>query len=118
MASSPGRLPGIGCKVTVAGSDESCAERVRNGPHGDEIAFVTANLLAMPFADRQFDSVVSVRLISHIEDWPTLVAEPLPGRGPCRDHRLPDLRQPERAVAAHLPVKKLIERNTRTYTTF
>lgn len=113
-----GPIAGLGCNVTVAGSDESCAERVRSGPHGDNIGFVTANLLDMPFRDREFDTVVSVRLISHITDWPRLVAElcRVADRAVIIDY--PTFASINALSLLTFPIKRMIERNTRTYTTF
>jgi 2-polyprenyl-3-methyl-5-hydroxy-6-metoxy-1,4-benzoquinol methylase len=113
-----GPIAALGCSVTVTGSDESCAERVVAGPHGDSIDFVIANLLAMPFADRQFDTVVSVRLISHITDWQRLVAElcRVADRTVIIDY--PTFASLNALSMLTFPLKRAIEKNTRTYTTF
>jgi len=111
-------LAALGCSVTVAGSDERCAERVINGPHGDRIGFVAANLLDMPFRDREFDTVVSVRLISHVTDWQKLIAElcRVADRTVIIDY--PTFASLNALSLLTFPLKRAIEKNTRTYTTF
>lgn len=113
-----GPLTGLGCKVTVAGSDPSCAEQLRADPFADRIAFQSANLLDLPFADGQFDTVISIRLLAHMNSWEKLIAEL------CRVARhtvivdYPTYRSLNALSAATFPVKKAIEKNTRAFHTF
>lgn len=102
-----------GCRVTVAGSDDVCAARL-----GGEIAYRTGDLLALPFAAREFDTVVSVRLISHMADWRGLVAElcRLADRSVVIDY--PTLASLNILSFATFPLKHAIEKNTRTYRSF
>ena len=109
-----GPIAGLGCAVTVVGSDESCAARL----NGDQIAFAIGSMLDLPFAGRSFDTLVSVRLISHIENWPRLVAElcRVADRSIIIDY--PTWRSINALSLLTFPIKKAIEKNTRTYTTF
>src|SRR5262245_61067392 len=68
-------LKALGWKVTVHGSDPACERNLRelHGKQGCE--FLQGNLLALPLPDRSFDLVIAVRLISHVDAWPKLVAE-------------------------------------------
>ena len=68
-------LVGAGYTVTVAGSDPSCAQRLRPWLDRGECRYHTADLLALPFDDRGFDAVVCYRLIAHSIDWHRLVRE-------------------------------------------
>jgi SAM-dependent methyltransferase len=113
-----GPIAGLGCAVSVVGSDESCAARLRIGPNADKIAFVTGNLLDLPFEDRAFDTLVSVRLISHIDDWPRLVAELCRVADKSIIIDYPTWRSINALSLLTFPLKKAIEKNTRTYTTF
>jgi 2-polyprenyl-3-methyl-5-hydroxy-6-metoxy-1,4-benzoquinol methylase len=113
-----GPIAGLGCDVTVIGSDASCETRLRSGANPDKINFVIGNLLDMPFADRAFDTLVSVRLISHIEDWPKLVAELCRVAGKSIVIDYPTWRSVNALSLLTFPLKKAIEKNTRTYTTF
>ncbi|MEO1919149.1 MAG: class I SAM-dependent methyltransferase, partial [Paracoccaceae bacterium] len=56
-----------GLKVTVLASDPCCRTRLAPFEKHANFCFVSGNLLDMPFADRSFDCLISVRLISHIE---------------------------------------------------
>jgi len=109
-----GPIAGLGCAVTVVGSDESCATRL----DGDQIAFAVGSMLDLPFSERSFDTLVSVRLISHIENWPRLVAElcRVADRSIIIDY--PTWRSINALSLLTFPIKKAIEKNTRTYTTF
>jgi SAM-dependent methyltransferase len=64
-----------GFDVTVAGSDPSCAARLRPWLDRGECRYHTADLLALPFPDRGFDAVVCYRLIAHSIDWHRLLRE-------------------------------------------
>jgi SAM-dependent methyltransferase len=107
-----------GYDVTVLGSAESCRRRVDDLVGAGRCRFVAGNVLALPFADRSFDAVLSFRLLPHCRAWPALVAEL------CRVGR--------RAVVVDYPVrqsvnvlaplffraKRRVERNTRDWRTF
>lgn len=107
-----------GWKVTVIGSDAQCESNLRNlhGKHNCD--FVRGELLQMPFADAQFDLVVSVRLLSHAEAWQQLMREL------CRVARhavvidYPSLNGLNALTPLLFGMKKAYERNTRTYTSF
>jgi ubiquinone/menaquinone biosynthesis C-methylase UbiE len=82
------------------------------------VRLVTGDLLNMPFPDKSFDLVISVRLISHIEDWPRLVHEF------CRVARTaiiidyPSTTGINALTPLLFKVKRGIEKNTRDYTSF
>jgi 2-polyprenyl-3-methyl-5-hydroxy-6-metoxy-1,4-benzoquinol methylase len=106
-----------GCKVSVAGSNVQCAERVRL-KHGDTVPFYEGNLVDMPIVDRAFDTVVSVRLISHMENWRGLVAEMCRVADKAIIIDYPTYASLNLLSLATFPLKKMIEKNTRTYRTF
>lgn len=113
-----GPMAATGFDVTVLGSDESCGRRLAADPRSASIAFQIGDLLDLPYADRSFDALVSVRLISHIEDWPRLVAQM------CRVTKsaiiidYPAMESLNILSLATFGVKKAIEKNTRTYRSF
>jgi len=105
-------------KVTVHGTDRVCEENLR-GLHGKRNCdYVQGDLLALPAADRSYDLVIAVRLISHMTDWRRLVAEM------CRvARRTVVLDYPSTfALNALTPLlfglKKSLEGNTRIYGSF
>jgi SAM-dependent methyltransferase len=117
-----GQLAGPLCqeryKVTVLGSAESCRRRIVDVVAAGRCQFLTGNVLALPFPDRSFDAVISIRLLTHCTAWPDLAREL------CRVSR--------RAVMVDYPAsegvhslapslfgaKKKLEGNTRTWRPF
>jgi 2-polyprenyl-3-methyl-5-hydroxy-6-metoxy-1,4-benzoquinol methylase len=113
-----GPLTRHGCEVTVFGSDDRCAARLNAGPFAGQVRFKSGDLLALPFSDRQFDTVVSVRLISHMEDWRGLVAELCRVAGQSIIIDYPTLASLNALSLVTFPLKRAIEKNTRTYRSF
>ncbi|HEY5999534.1 MAG TPA: class I SAM-dependent methyltransferase [bacterium] len=113
-----GPLARAGWGVTVQGSDLSCARRLASSGGAGAVPFVASDILALPFADGAFDCIVSVRLLSHLERWPALVAEM------CRVAReavvvdYPTTESVNRVAPALFGAKKKLEGNTRTFTLF
>jgi SAM-dependent methyltransferase len=113
-----GGLIRAGYQVTVQGSAEVCRERIASHVASGRCAFVVGSFLDLPFPDRSFDAVVSVRLIMHSAAWPRLIGEM------CRVAK--------RAVVVDYPLagglnalapllfgaKKQLEKNTRTWRNF
>jgi 2-polyprenyl-3-methyl-5-hydroxy-6-metoxy-1,4-benzoquinol methylase len=107
-----------GWKVTVQGTSTECERNLRD-LHGQRSCdFLQGSLFELPVPDRSFDLVIAVRLISHVEDWPRLVAEM------CRiARRAVVIDYPSKsALNALTPLlfglKKSLEGNTRTYASF
>lgn len=104
--------------LTVLGSDDSCGDRIREGFSDSDVKFITGNLLSLPFPNQSFDLVVSVRLISHIENPEILIREF------CRvaKHSIiidyPSWYSLNALTPLLFYLKKGIEGNTRTYTSF
>lgn len=111
-------LAAAGYKVTVQGSAPSCANRVRAEIETGRVAFVCSPLLALPFPDRAFDVVVSIRLLPHCPEWPRLIAEL------CRVARravivdYPAWRSVNVVSGALFGLKKKVEGNTRPFRLF
>jgi len=113
-----GPLARAGWRVTVHGSDTACARRIEPLITAGTVRFVVGDNLALPFPDRSFDCVVSVRLLAHCERWPALVAEL------CRVARravivdYPTSESINRLAPALFGAKKRLEKNTRAFTLF
>jgi 2-polyprenyl-3-methyl-5-hydroxy-6-metoxy-1,4-benzoquinol methylase len=107
-----------GFEVTVLGSAPECAVRLEPHVARGEIRFVVGNVVEMPFEDRSFDIVVSVRLLTHCKQWQKLVAEM------CRVARLavvvdyPALQGFNALSSAFFGAKKRLEGNTRSWRDF
>lgn len=111
-------LRSMGWRVTVHGTDPACEQNLRELHGKVDVPFLLGNLDHLPAADGSYDLVIAVRLLSHVDAWPGLVAEM------CRVAR--------RAVVVDYPskfalnaltpllfgLKKSLEGNTRTYTSF
>ena len=74
-----GQLAGPLCRegipVTVLGSADSCRHRIQSIVDQGQCSFVVGNVIELPFPDQSFDTVISFRLLTHCETWPTLVQE-------------------------------------------
>jgi len=107
-----------GWKVTVAGSDAQCERNLRDLHGKRDCEFVHANLLELPFDAGSFDLVISVRLISHVAAWQALLREL------CRVARrtvvidYPSVKGLNALTPLMFGMKKAMEGNTRTYTSF
>ena len=107
-----------GARVTVVGSSEACAERLEPFRGNPQLRFQTGNLIELNFADREFDSVVSVRFISHCSRWKEFISEI------CRVSRhsviidYPPRRSFNFFFGALFSLKKRFEGNTRHFAVF
>ncbi len=107
-----------GYDVTVVGSSAACAERLAPWLGGGRCRFEVANVVALPFADRAFDAVVSVRLLPHVSAWQAVVGElgRVAGRAVVVDY--PSRRSVNVIAEALFEAKKRVEKNTRPFVSF
>lgn len=63
-----------GHRVCVLASSERALGRVRTMTD-PALGMVVGSLTALPFADRSFDVVTSFRMLAHVDDWRTHLAE-------------------------------------------
>lgn len=107
-----------GFRVTVAGSDEVCRARLDRALPPGSFEFRACDLLGLPYPDRAFDVVVSLRLLAHVERWRELVAElcRVAERAVIVDYS--DTRSFNQLYGPLFGWKKAVEGNTRTYHTF
>jgi ubiquinone/menaquinone biosynthesis C-methylase UbiE len=107
-----------GFKVTVLASDPCCRTRLAPFENHANFCFVSGNLLDMPFADRSFDCLISVRLISHIEAREQLFREFCRVASQTIIVDYPSWYSLNALTPLLFGLKKLIEHNTRTYHSF
>jgi SAM-dependent methyltransferase len=107
-----------GYQVTVAGSTEGCRARLDRALAPGSFEFRACDLMALPFPDRSFDAVVSIRLLTHLDRWRDQMAElcRVAGRAVTVDY--PDSRSFNRLYDVLFSWKKAVEGNTRTYRIF
>ncbi len=65
------------CDVWVQGSALSCRRQIEPliDRYGERLHFIASSLWSLPFADRTFDMVMAVRVMSHVERWEALLSE-------------------------------------------
>jgi 2-polyprenyl-3-methyl-5-hydroxy-6-metoxy-1,4-benzoquinol methylase len=111
-------LASAGYDVTVHGTAEACAERVRDLVQAGRARFGVGALEALPWPDRSFDVVLAFRLLPHVARWQALVGEL------CRLARLavvvdyPTRRSVNAVSGAFFEAKKGVEGNTRPFRVF
>lgn len=107
-----------GYRVEVIGSAPSCSHRIEAYVASGECEFKVGNVIDLPYADGSFDALVSVRMLTHCDQWERLVSEM------CRVSRGPVVTdyptgQSLNAVAPALfSAKKKYEKNTREWRLF
>jgi len=107
-----------GCEVVILGSAEVCKKRVIPFLDGVRCSFRVGNLISLPFADQEFDIVLSYRLLPHCERWPQLIGEL------CRVAKaavivdFPEVKSVNAIAPWLFTWKKGIEKNTRPFTCF
>jgi len=107
-----------GWRVTVLASDPVCRHRIGAAVDAGQLAFVVGDLLRFPFPDRSFDTVVSVRMLTHCRRWEEFVGEL------CRVARravivdYPTSQSANRIAPALFGAKKKLEGNTRHWRLF
>ena len=111
-------LAAAGYDVTVLGSADVCAERVRSLLDAGRVRFRSGDLLRAPFPDKSFDLVVAYRLLSHVDEWRALVGElcRLARRAVVVDY--PTQRSVNAFANALFGIKKGVEGNTRPFLVF
>ena len=107
-----------GCELMILGSAESCRKRIEQFLDGNTCSFRVGNLIDLPFANQEFDVVISYRLLPHCERWKQLIAEF------CRVARtavivdFPEVNSVNAIAPWLFKWKKGIEKNTRPFTCF
>ena len=107
-----------GHRVTVLSSSEECRARIRSFVDSGQIGFRVGNVLAMPYPDRAFDVVISLRLLAHVTRWPEFLEElaRVANRAVIVDY--PEVRSINYIGPTLFRLKKRLEGNTRRYICF
>ena len=105
-------------ELLVAGSAPEAGARLERHLNSDRCQYQSANLLRLPYANETFDLVASFRLLTHCEEWETLVEEL------CRSSRkaiivdYPTSQSVNAIAPALFNAKKKVEKNTRYWRSF
>lgn len=108
----------LGWRVTVHGSEPVCGKNLRELHRETDVEFVSSDIFALPFPDRSFNLVTAVRLISHVENWPRLLAEMCRIASCAVVIDYPSKFALNGLTPLMFGLKKSIEGNTRTYLSF
>jgi 2-polyprenyl-3-methyl-5-hydroxy-6-metoxy-1,4-benzoquinol methylase len=107
-----------GLRVTVLGSSEECADRIRKEVDAGKIDFKVGNLIDIPCERASFDTVVSIRLLPHCDNWQKLIEEMCRVAGKTVIVDYPTGRSLNCLSGALFGAKKKMEGNTRPFTLF
>lgn len=107
-----------GFRVTVAGSEEVCRERLDRALPPGSFEFRACDLLDLPYPDRSFDVVISLRLLAHVERWRQLIAELCRVASKAVILDFSDSRSFNQLYGPLFSWKKAVEGNTRTFHIF
>lgn len=99
-------------------SDNSCHKMLELRHPNVELNNVTGDMQVLPFADQSVDLVIFVRLIAHIDNWPTLIAESCRVSKEAIIFDYPSLFSANVLTPILFRFKKGIEKNTRDYLRF
>jgi SAM-dependent methyltransferase len=111
-------LIGHGCQTTLFASSAAATKNARQYIDAGKVKAATGDIFHPPFPEQSFDLVCSIRILSHADDWKGFVREL------CRLSRdavivdYPTFRSVNIISRLFFPLKKLVEKNTRTFTTF
>ncbi len=106
-----------GYHVTVLGSDERCGARVQS-LSGPRCRFDTGNVIELPYPDRAFDVVISVRLLSHLTQWNRAVVHMARVAQAAVVVDYPTSQSLNCLTPVLFGAKRQVEGNTRTYRLF
>ncbi len=104
--------------VTVMGSDPQCAHRIKPFIEPARCAFQVGDLLNLPYPDRSFDTVIALRLMAHLKNWPRFLNELTRVARHSVIVDYPSQVSVNRCERLLFGQKKAIEGNTRHYTCF
>jgi SAM-dependent methyltransferase len=107
-----------GYHVTVLGSDASCQKRIQELVAHHLCTFDVGNILALPYADQEFDVVVSYRLLPHVQAWQQCISELTRVARQAVLVDYPSICSVNYIAPLLFKVKKGLEGNTRPYTSF
>lgn len=102
-----------GYLVTVLGSSEDCKSRL--SPCLDQITFDIGSLMNMPYPDRAFDVVISLRLMAHMPRWEEFIGELARVARKAVIVDYPEVRSINIVSTQLFSLKKRLEPNTRRF---
>jgi ubiquinone/menaquinone biosynthesis C-methylase UbiE len=111
-------LASKGLRVTVVASEPGAVDAIAREIDRGTIACTYAPLTSLPFEDRSFPLVTSVRIVSHLESWGMFIDELCRVSSNAVVVDYPSLSSVNVASSSLFKAKRRIEKNTRTFTVF
>lgn len=105
-------------QLYILGSAESCTHRLQENIDNGDIEFEQGYLTRMPYADRSFDASISYRMLPHLNDWQTHIAELCRVSDTLVIVDFPTLRSVNYFSEVLFTMKKKLEKNTRPFLIF
>jgi len=102
-------------QMYILGSKVSCKHRVQEKIDAREVHFELGYLTEMPYADSSFDVTISYRMLAHLNDWQTHIAELCRVSNNLVIVDFPTTRSVNYFSAIMFPMKKQLEKNTRPF---
>jgi 2-polyprenyl-3-methyl-5-hydroxy-6-metoxy-1,4-benzoquinol methylase len=113
-----GALIATGARLTVHGSAEECGSRIRNFVDAGKCIFRVGDLLALPFEDQSYHTVVCYRQLAHVQQWERFLGE-LVRVSSCNVILDCPVKRSINCLAAGLfTIKRQLEGNTRPFRCF
>lgn len=111
-------LSARGWDVTVHGTSPVCETNLRTLHGVRDCSFLLGPLRPLPCSRQEYELVIAIRLLTHVDDWQGLVGELC--RASSRDLIIdfPVATGANGLSPLLFPAKKLYERNTRSYRNF
>lgn len=113
-----GALIQNGYRVTVLGSADICKMRIQKMAIEGRCSFKVGNILDLPYPGQAFDIVVSYRLLPHVKRWREFLSEltRVARKAVLVDY--PTVRSINYFAPLLFQLKKRMEGNTRSFTSF
>jgi len=113
-----GPLVEAGYDVTVYGSEVACASRIRAWTDAGRARFLAGPLERLAVDDRQYDVVLSYRLLPHVSVWRALIGELCRAAARAVVVDYPSRRSLNAAAGSFFGLKRRLEGNTRPFEVF
>jgi hypothetical protein len=107
-----------GGKITIFGSAASCSQRIQRFVDEGRCSFEVGNILELPYPDRNFEVVVSYRLLPHVVQWKRLISELTRVAEKAVIVDYPSVRSLNYLAPLLFGFKKQLEGNTRPFACF
>lgn len=111
-------LINAGFNITIQGSHESCKILLEKYIEKDKIKFIVSDLCQLPFENNHFDTVIAIRMLTHLSNWKGFIKEIIRVSNNSIIVDYPSVRSVNIFSEILFIFKKAIEKTTRKYKIF